>query len=139
MEVKEGGCRCGSLRYAVEGEPINSVFCYCKECQALTNSDKWFGAWIPKEKFSILSGSPATYSRLGDSGKELIYMFCGACGIAIGAEVKVGNFISIAVSSLDNANEIKPAMSIYAASAPEWALFPEGVPKFDVLPPNMGG
>lgn len=139
MEVKEGGCGCGALRYSVEGEPINSIFCYCKECQVLTNSDKWFGAWFPKEKFKILSGNPGTHSRKGDSGKDLIHMFCPTCGVTIGAEVTAGNFISVAVPSLDYGCNIKPAMSIYASSAPEWALFPEGVPTFDVLPPNLGG
>jgi hypothetical protein len=30
-------------------------------------------------------------------------------------------------------------MAIYTASAPKWAVFPEGVPKFDILPPEMSG
>ena len=40
MTVKNGSYGCGALKYSVEGEAINSVFCYCKECQVHTGSDK---------------------------------------------------------------------------------------------------
>ncbi len=139
MKIKTGRCGCGSLKYSVEGDPINSVFCYCKECQVHTGSDKWFGAWFSLDKFQITEGTPSIYIRKGASGKELKHIFCPNCGVTICAEVKVGNFYSVAVSTLDKELSITPAMLIYAASAPNWAVFPEGVPKYDTLPPSLGG
>ncbi|MYM60035.1 hypothetical protein GTG28_12450 [Vibrio sp. OCN044] len=139
MEIRNGSCGCGSLKYQIEGDPINSVFCYCKECQKTTGSDKWFGTWIPKNNFKIIEGSPLIYSRQGDSGKDLNLLFCPDCGVNICAEVTVGNFYSVAVSTIDDIHNIKPTMSIYTASAPNWAVFPADVPKFDILPPDMGG
>ncbi len=65
-------------------------------------------------------------------------MFCEKCGVTICAEVTVVNFYSVAVSTLDNADDFVPSMAIYTASAPSWAVFPEGVPEFDILPPNLG-
>ena len=138
MSVRKGSCGCGRLQYSVEGEPINSLFCYCKECQILTGSDKWFGVWIPKDNFKIVSGRPVVFTRKGDSGKEMNYLFCEKCGVTICAEVTVGNFYSVAVPTFNNSNDFVPAMAIYTASAPDWAVFPEGVPKFDILPPNLG-
>jgi len=134
--MKSGRCGCGSLKYAVEGDPINQVFCYCKECQIHTGSDKWFGAWFPKDKFKIISGEPSIYKRKGDSGKDLNLIFCSECGVTIGAEVTVAGFYTIGVSTLDEETNLLPSMAIYTASAPSWALFPEGVPKFDKLPPS---
>ena len=128
---------CGSLEYSVEGGPINSVFCFCKECQVHTGSDKWFGVWFPKDSFKIVSGNPVVFTRKGDSGKDLNHMFCEKCGVTICAEVTVGNFYSVAVSTLDNADDFVPAMAIYTASAPNWAVFPGGVPKFEVLPSGL--
>lgn len=138
MAVKNGSCGCGNLKYSVEGEPINSLFCYCKECQILTGSDKWFGVWVPKDNFKIVSGSPVIFTRKGDSGKDMNYLFCAICGVTICAEVTVGNLYSVAVSTFNNSNDFVPAMAIYTASAPNWAVFPEGVPKFEILPPNLG-
>jgi hypothetical protein len=79
------------------------------------------------------------YTRKGDSGKDMNHLFCGECGVAVCAEVTVGNFYSVAVSTLDGGTDISPSMLIYTASAPSWAVFPEGVPKFDILSPDLGG
>ena len=32
----EGGCYCGGLRYAAEGEPMMKAQCHCRECQHIT-------------------------------------------------------------------------------------------------------
>jgi hypothetical protein len=79
------------------------------------------------------------YTRRGDSGKDMNHLFCGACGVAVCAEVTVGNFYSVAVSTLDGGTDISPSMLIYTALATSWAVFSEGVPKFDILSPDLGG
>lgn len=138
MTVRNGSCGCGKLKYSVEDEPINTIFCYCKECQTHTGSDKWFGAWFPKDKFNVTAGSPSIYTRKGDSGKDMNHLFCTHCGVMVAAEVTAGNFYSVGVSTLHQVSGLVPSMAIYTASAPSWAIYPEGVPKFDVLPPGMG-
>jgi hypothetical protein len=138
MEKHIGSCRCGGIEFYFYNDPINSIFCYCKECQAFTGSDKWFGLWVPKDNFKFTKGTPSTYTRAGDSGKDVNYKFCGTCSTALCAEVTAGNFYSVSATSLKN-NKFNPKMSIYASSAPSWAIFPNDVPKFDTLPPGMGG
>lgn len=138
MEHHTGQCACGNIEYRFEGEPINTAFCYCSECQIHTGSDKWFGIWVPNDKLTFTKGEPATYTRVGSSGKDMHHKFCGACGTTLCVDVTIGNFYSVAASTLDQC-DYRPQISIYTASAPEWAVFPEGVPKFDTLPPDMGG
>ncbi|MFC3120284.1 GFA family protein [Agaribacter flavus] len=134
METQIGSCHCGDIEFCFVHKPINSIFCYCKDCQALTGADKWFGLWIPKDNFTFTKGTPLLYSRVGDSGKAVNYHFCDSCSTVLCAEVTAGNFYSVAATSLKK-NTYTPKMSIYAASAPPWAIFPENVPKFDTLPP----
>jgi len=133
-----GKCGCGKVEYEFEGEPINSVFCYCTECQTHTGSDKWFGVWVPTDKFNFTNGTPQKYTRMGDGDHEVIHHFCEHCGTTVCAEITIGNFYSVNVSSLEENNNFSPKMVIYAASASKWAVFPEGIPKFDILPPGMG-
>jgi hypothetical protein len=38
MPKYEGACYCGSLRYAVTGDPLNTIICQCKSCQRQTGS-----------------------------------------------------------------------------------------------------
>ncbi len=136
MEKHTGQCSCGKIEYYFDGEPINSALCYCHECQTHTGSDKWFGLWVPVEQFHFTKGSPENFTRLGDSGKELHHKFCGDCGTTVCVEVTVANFYSVAATTLIN-NKFTPAMAIYTASAPEWAVFPEGIPHHRILPPDM--
>jgi len=137
MRKYTGKCSCGQIKFCFEDEPINSVFCYCTECQSLTGSDKWFGLWVPVDKFKFTKGSPSKFTRVADSGHDVHYNFCGHCGTTLCGEITVGNFYSVATTALDQ-NSFSPKMVIYAASAPKWAVFPEGVPKYDILPPGMG-
>jgi hypothetical protein len=134
----EGQCSCGAIEYCFEDEPINTAFCYCRECQTHTGSDKWFGLWVPVDKFTFTKGTPETFTRLGDSGKDMHHQFCKDCATTLCINVVVGGFYSVAASTLNDSNSFSPNMAIYTASAPTWAVFPEGVPKYDVLPPEMG-
>lgn len=138
MERHLGNCRCGDIEYYFDDDPINSIFCYCKECQALTGADKWFGLWVAKADFKFTEGTPSTYTRVGDSGKEVHYLFCSTCSAVLCADVTAGNFYSVSATSLKN-NKFVPQMAIYVSSAPRWATFPDGLPKFDILPPRMEG
>ena len=137
MEIHLGRCHCGDIQFQFDCEPINSIFCYCKECQVLTGSDKWFGHWVPKDNFKFTKGIPSKYTRTGDSGKDVNYLFCNTCSTVLCAEVTAGNFYSVSANSLKN-NIFSAKMAIYALSAPPWAVFPDDVPKFDILPPGMG-
>jgi len=138
LKKYSGNCGCGKIEYQFDEEPINSVFCYCKECQTTTGSDKWFGLWVPVDKFSFTKGNPKKFTRIGDSGKEVNLMFCSDCGTTLCAEVTVGKFYSVGASTLNEVNAFSPKMAIYTSSAPKWAVFPDGIPKYDILPPRMG-
>ena len=138
MSTTTGSCACGEIKYEFVGEPINTAFCYCRDCQKHTNSDKWFGAWVPKDTFSFIQGTPNTYQRIGDSGKSVTHYFCGDCGTTLAGFVEVAQFYSVAATTIDNNDALKPNMLIYTAHAKDWAVFPDGVPKFDILPPNLG-
>ncbi|QUM88932.1 GFA family protein [Moritella sp. 36] len=139
MDTQEGGCKCGAIEYSCSGKPINSVFCYCTECQSLSGSDKWFGIWFPKDSFTFTKGTPFVSTRKGDSGQDMHQMSCEECGDVLCAEVTVGNFYSVSASTLKNNKTSLPAMLIYTASAPKNAVFPASVPKFKILPPHLGG
>ncbi len=134
MEHYEGSCGCGAIHYVFQDKPINSAFCYCKECQIRTGSDKWFGLWVPKAKLSFTKDTPVSFTRVSDAGNNVHMLFCGRCGTTLCGEVEAKGIYSVSVATLNNGHDMSPNMAIFTASAPDWALFPEGVPKFDTLP-----
>lgn len=132
----KGKCACGNVAYSYKGDPINTAFCYCKECQIHTGTDKYFGVWVSSANFHIEKGAPAIFSRLGDSNKNVNHYFCKDCGTNLYVEITVVNMVSIAASTLDDSANLVPNMAIYTVSAPKWAVLPEGIPHFDRLPPK---
>ena len=136
MEKSTGSCGCGAINYSYEGTEINRVFCYCKQCQIHTGSDKWFGLWVPHDKFTFTKGTPSSFTRKGDSGKEMNHLFCEHCGVTLCVEVTVGNFYSVSAATLNDNQHLSPQMAIYTDFAPDWAVFPDNIPKFAKLPPQ---
>lgn len=139
MSVVTGKCDCGKIEFECTEEPINSVFCYCTDCQQRTNSDKWFGLWIREDGFAITKGTPETFSRKGSSGMNMVHHFCKDCGNNFAVYSETGKFYTVSVTTLDEPSGYAPQMSIYTSSAPPWATFPEDVPKFKNIPVSMGG
>ncbi|MFT5549442.1 MAG: hypothetical protein ACI9CO_001369 [Candidatus Azotimanducaceae bacterium] len=133
--ISRGKCACGKVEFQYEGQAINAVFCYCSECQLHTGSDKFFGVRVANDKFKLTKGSPEKYTRIGDSHKNVNYCFCKHCGTNLFSEVTFADIVSTSASTLINNDELKPNMVIYTSSAPSWAVFPKGVPRFDKNPP----
>ena len=132
--IYTGRCGCGDIEITFTGEPINAVFCYCTDCQRDTGSDKWFGLWVPADKLEFSKGEPETFTRVGSTGKPVHKKFCGACGTTLCSDFTAGGFYSVAASILDQKNEFSPRMAIFTASAADWAVYPENVPRYDTFP-----
>lgn len=133
-----GKCACGEVEFTFSGEPIGSVFCYCHSCQFRTNADRWFGVWVPKDNFSFIKGKPSSFIRKGDSGKSVEHFFCGNCGFNLAGFAEMPNIYSVAASAIKHGEKLSPEMLIYTAHAPEGSIFPEGIPRYDKLPPGLG-
>jgi hypothetical protein len=86
--VRQGGCRCGAVRYEVRGEPHKVGLCHCTDCRSETGSAfLYYADWLGGS-FSY-KGEVATYE-----GRS----FCPRCGSRLfhlqddgGAEICVGS------------------------------------------------
>ena len=55
----EGGCACGAVRYAIEGEPSASGTCHCRSCRKAASAPSLPFLTMPASAFAVLRGSPA--------------------------------------------------------------------------------
>jgi len=132
---REGGCQCGAVRYAVEGEPLWVTVCHCKECQRQSGSAFGMTFAVKREAFHLLQGQLKTFTRSSDSGRPVGCAFCPECGTRIYHEPRyvdgVGN---LKPGTLDDTSFLEPIAHAWTSSKQRWVAIPEGVKTFDTQP-----
>jgi len=104
MEVHEGGCLCGALRYATRGEPLTVTICHCRFCQRATGSAYMVEPIFRRAAFETTAGAPARYAlRSAGSGKQVTAHFCPTCGTKTHlAFERFPNFIGVYAGTFDD-------------------------------------
>lgn len=114
----EGGCLCGHLRYRLTARPFAADYCHCRKCQKSTGSA--VAAWMDfttdqvswQGEADLAEYSSTQYARRG---------FCRNCGSAISyRDVRHPLYISLAIASLDDPEQVKPTYHIYTDSQLSW-------------------
>ncbi len=145
MQIHEGGCGCGALRYRLSGEPIFVNNCHCTQCQHQTGSTSVVNAFIESERVQLLTGAVTEHVVRAGSGGPHTICRCAVCGVAVWSYYpRLGRLgMGIRVGALDNPGAFRPDAVIFTSEAMPWVALPEGIPHFEktydfrsVLPPE---
>lgn len=130
--IREGGCACDAVRYRVRGEPIVAHNCYCRVCQRQTGSSGAVNAMWEAERLEILSGELAEAHLAGGSGRRHLWRRCRECGIGLfGHWARFGSLmVAVRAGTLDDQGTIRPDVTLFTRSMPDWVSLPEGIPAF---------
>src|SRR5215510_7300742 len=130
-----GRCLCGAVRWESLELPIVTRVCWCRDCQYLGAGSGTVNACFRTATFKV-AGDTSDLSSVADSGNRVHRRFCPKCGTPLFSEAEARpHLIFVRVGTFDDPNLAKPAMSIWAASAPSWACMNEGLPKVEKQPP----
>jgi hypothetical protein len=120
----EGGCLCGRVRYRLSGEPAVSLFCYCRQCRAVSGTDGHAGLMVRHEDFERLEGETSTHTRGSSSGRKVERHFCPECGSNLWGVTELG-LVSVAAGTLDAPDSFEPTRAVFVSEAPAWARIPD--------------
>jgi len=130
-----GGCLCGNVRYAIEGEPIATRVCWCRDCQYLGAGSGTVNVTFPSEKVKI-EGQLQDFVSKADSGNLTHRGFCPTCGTPVTTQSEARqHFLAVRAGTLDDPEIGKPDLTIWISSAPSWACFAEDLPQEAKQPP----
>ena len=76
----DGGCHCGNITYEAEVDPEKAAICHCTDCQSLSGTAFRTVVISLVDAFTLLSGEPKMYAKIGGSGAKRIQAFCPDCG-----------------------------------------------------------
>jgi hypothetical protein len=142
MPSRSGGCLCGAVRYAAEGEPVIVAHCHCDNCRRGTGAGHSTGAMFPAGKVTV-SGRLAEYSFASGQGNTVTRSFCPACGSPLfGRNTGMAGHLTIALGSFDDAAGFVPEVTIYARGRQPWDHMDETLETFETQPawrPKEGG
>ncbi len=132
-----GGCLCGAVRFRVLEGPISARVCWCKVCQKIGAGGPTVNAAFRTETVSV-EGTLKDYVSIADSGNRMHRRFCPDCGTHLfsAAEARP-HLIFIRAGALGYPEIVKPAATIWTASAPSWACIDPDLPRVGGQPPPV--
>lgn len=127
-----GGCRCGAVRYEVDGEPTHKSLCHCVDCRASSGAPMvgWFSC--PAAVFRLVSGAVKEWHGTGASYRY----FCTTCGTGlyfINEEMLPG-LVDIQIATLDDPESCAPEAHVQVADRLGWMTGIADLPEFDRYP-----
>ena len=130
----QGGCYCGNLRYAAEGEPMLKTQCHCRECQYISGGAPNMFLVMPPGGFSYTKGEPKQFSR-GDLESPVTREFCAECGTHLITRRPGLAAVILKIGTLDDPSLFgEPRMAIYTIDKQAFHHIPDGLPTFERLP-----
>jgi hypothetical protein len=133
LDVRQGSCLCGAIRYRVKGDPVRVYACHCTFCQRHTGGAFAVIAWFDEQNFELTGDLPTTYEHRSDESNNLLRIsFCIRCGTNFLMETveKYPRVRAIMCGTLDDPSSIKVDYHVWARSARNWMAFPDDVKVF---------
>jgi hypothetical protein len=129
-----GGCLCGAVRYAAEGDPSFAGLCYCADCRKASGS-----GFIPFMGFASAAvrfrGETRQFRSKSFRGTDAVRNFCRVCGgLVFGGEVGKDTSHTIYAGSLDDPALFHPTIAIFVRDRPAWVVISPGLRLFDTIP-----
>lgn len=126
MQVHEGGCLCGAVRYQVRTSFEDCGVCHCRMCQRWTGGP-FFHAFTISERDVSWTGTPAIWR----SSDIAVRAHCGTCGTPLywKGDATPGS-VDIAVATLDQPNAAPPRFHMWTEAALDWPELDDGLRRF---------
>lgn len=125
---REGGCLCGSVRYAMDWPAALTVSCSCRNCQKQSGAPLSIVCVTARETLSR-SGALNCFEDRSETGNRVERLFCPNCGSAVFTDTdaaRSAGVIFVKAGTLDETADLKPTAHCWTQSAQGWIVFPQG-------------
>ncbi|KPL69031.1 aldehyde-activating protein [Erythrobacter sp. SG61-1L] len=130
--MRQGGCQCGTVRYAIEGDPVHHALCHCADCRASAGAPMVAWLAVKESQLHLLSGELSTYE--GKNGA--LRQFCPLCGTGLfyRNEAVMPGLVDIQSATLDDTARLVPGAHIQCAERLPWMTMLGELPEFERFP-----
>jgi hypothetical protein len=120
--IRQGGCRCGEVRFRLTAAPLVTGACHCTGCQKMSASAFSLSVLVPADGFEITAGEPV----VGGAGSPLLrHFFCPKCmSWMFTRPDAIGPLVNVRSPLLDDPSGMEPFMETQTAEKLPWATTP---------------
>lgn len=124
--VLTGRCLCGAVTYQCGASVLEASFCHCQSCRRASGAHAVAWATVARDSFKICSGSVRSYA----SSPPVLRQFCQQCGTPLTySNESRPDTIDITITTLDQADSVKPDKHIWMEDALSWDRPADGLPQ----------
>jgi hypothetical protein len=126
----EGGCYCGAVRYAAEGDIFHRTLCHCADCRRVSGAPAlaWFS--VARDALRFTHGAPALFRSSGPVTRG----FCARCGTPLTyARDDTPGEIDVTTCSLDDPGAAAPQDHTFTHARLSWMPNCDGLPEYPRL------
>ena len=130
-----GGCACAAIRFEFDKDPDIIANCHCLDCKRASGGEMATFFAVPEDDFTLLSGTPAAFHYVANSGKGLDRVFCPTCAARVYTN-NMGSFpglVFVQLGALDRPELITPKLEMFVKRRLAWNK-PLDVPQFEEMP-----
>ncbi len=130
IDIREGRCACGAVRYRLHGAPMFVHCCHCTDCQRETGSAFAINALYEADRIELLAGTTEAVATPSASGQGQTIHRCPACHVALWSHYAgAGEAVTfVRAGTLEEVATLAPDIHIYTRSKLPWVVLPESVP-----------
>ncbi len=130
-----GRCACGAVTLEIEGKPVATRQCWCRQCQQIAAGGPTQNAIFKNDNVKI-TGQLASNTWTAASGNTLTFNFCPACGTQIYAQSSARMYLTtVRFGVIDEPHGLKPDVIIWTEDAPAWAQIDPSLESWPQQPP----
>ena len=116
---REGGCLCGSVRYAVRGPLREILVCHCVECRRWTGR-AWAVTAARDEDLDLREHGELVWAVSPNSALGASRGFCSRCGSSLFYRAPGRGRTGIGAGTLDDPSGLRVAAHIWVEQAVVW-------------------
>ena len=132
-QAKQGGCKCGAVRFTTSAQPMRAMACHCSTCKKRTGAAYGVGVYFNESDVTISQGDLGIHEFHADtSGRWIRNEFCTKCGSTISwtLEMRPG-LRAIAGGCYDDPNWFSIEVHIWTRSARPDMCYPADMPQYE--------
>ncbi|MBD2842043.1 GFA family protein [Erythrobacter rubeus] len=125
----KGGCACGAVRYRLSGDPIETSWCHCRNCQRISGAPGAVYTTVSRTDFEISDGETLVGRIRLSPGAERL--FCSRCGSPLATLIESEpDTVDVTVATFDDPDGFEPEFHIFERSRIGWFQTDDTLPRF---------